>query len=382
MSSRWGLDLFAYLLPTWLSIRDRPQPTSHERNVAFLEAVHLRHLTPVPSSFLPRCGLTPSFPPPPVHFSSHVFSDLANDDAEFFINTHLSFTEFTLLHTYLHSALLTSRNHSNNTSEHLHLMPTILTPADQLLLWLFHFSGDRSTQLALHFGHIHPTTVFRYIDHVSYCMNDALSTSISWPTAEERQLLHGRMSVCETAVAVLDGTHCAIEAPQQLYNSFFSGYKHKHTQNYLACVNYMGMIIHVDGPHPGRLNDREVYNNSDLCLNQGQYLSGDERILADGGFIGGGGLLVHMNTYNRAKDDNTKRVMMEYNKEFTANRLIVEDVFGWLKARAHVLNEVWTRDLDRQAEIFKAACKLHNFTRMIRIDYAVQLPEHNSNQPQ
>ena len=61
--------------------------------------------------------------------------------------------------------------------------------------------------------------------------------------------------------------------------------------------------------------------------------------------------------------------MMSCNAEFTANRLIVEDVFGWLKQRACVLNTAWERHLDKQGAIFTAAC---NFTRMLRLDYALQ----------
>ena len=294
----------------------------------------------------------------------------------------MSLAEFTLLHTYLHDSLLQTRTHRKTESPHLHPMPTHLTTSDQLLLWLFHLAADRTSQLALYFGHLHPSTILRYIDHVSYCINDVLATSISWPTASERLLLHGMMSVNGSAVAVLDGTHCQVQAPSEYNNTYYSGYKHKHTQNYLVCVNYMGMILSVDGPHPGRMNDRAVYNLSDLCLNPGKYLSGDEVILADGGFIGGPGLSVpiHMDTYNRATDESTRRVMMEFNNEFTANRLIVEDVFGWLKSRACVLDKAYARDLDKQADIFNAACKLHNFARMIRIDYALQQPSLSANQ--
>ena len=154
------------------------------------------------------------------------------------------------------------------------------------------------------------------------------------------------------------------------------------SQNYLVCVDYLGMILHVDGPHPGRRNDRQVFIKSELYQNRARFLSDDEYILADGGFIEGDGYLVpiHQNTYDRMTDGETRQIMLDYNQEFTANRLIVEDVFGWLKERACVLNRAWPRDLSRQAEMFNAACKFHNFVRMIRIDYAMQLPQMHSNQ--
>jgi len=205
-------------------------------------------------------------------------------------------------------------------------------------------------------------------------MNEVLADCISWPTPSEREALYGRMSVHQHAIAVLDGTHCRTQAPEQYNNTYYSGYKHSHTQNYLCCVDYMGMIVYVEGPFPGRPNDRECFNRSDLSRNRDNYLSGDEQILADGGFIGGPGLLVpiHKDTYSQPMDEQARRGMMSYNEEFTANRLIVEDVFGWLKQRACILNTAWARRLDKQAAIFKAACKLHNFTRMMRLDFALR----------
>ena len=198
-------------------------------------------------------------------------------------------------------------------------------------------------------------------------MNEVLHNCISWPTSAEKEALYGKMSIHQHAIAVLDGTHCRTQAREQLNNTHYSGYKHTHTQNYLCCVDYMGMIIHIEGPFPGRPNARACYNRSDLSLNQQKYLSGDEKILADGGFMGGPGLIVpiHSDTYSQPMDEGARRGMMSYNAEFTANRLIVEDVFGWLKQRACVLNTAWERHLDKQGAIFTAACKLHNFTRTV-----------------
>ena len=190
--------------------------------------------------------------------------------------------------------------------------------------------------------------------------------------------------MCRTAVAVLDGTHCPIQAPSELTYTYYSGYKHEHTQNYLVCVSYTGMVVFIEGPYEGRHNDRFCYKMSSLCTNKADYLHDDEYILADGGFIRGEGLLVpiHNTVINSMMDDDTKQTMTAYNKEFTANRLIVEDVFGWLKQRACILNTAWPQHLDRQAHIFRAACKLHNFVRVLRIDYAMRHCPSRSNPSQ
>ena len=223
-------------------------------------------------------------------------------------------------------------------------MPTQLTTSDQLLLWLFYLAGNRIPHLSLYFNHLHRSTLHRIIDHVTFCINERLNDMIQWPTSEERQSLHGMMSVCRTAVAVLDGTHCPIQAPSEFTYTYYSGYKHEHTQNYLVCVNYIGMVLSVEGPYEGRHNDRYCFTHSSLCNNKADYLNDDEYILADGGFISGEGLLVpiHNTVINSMTDNHTKRTMTDYNKEFTANRLIVEDVFGWLKQRACIQHSLAT----------------------------------------
>lgn len=235
----------------------------HAEHVAFLERSRLLHKNPLPSSALATSRLSPPCPLPPVHFSQQLHRDMASDEGEFFRAAHISLAEFTLLHAYLYTAILTSQNHRETASPHVHLVESQLTPADQLLLWLFHLAGDRTVQLSAQFGHHHPSTVFRYVDHITFCINTVLADIIAWPTAEQRKLMYGMMSVCHEAVAVLDGTHCAVQAPSTLNNTYYSGYKHKHTNNYLVCVDYLGVILSVEGAYPGRANDREVYNGCD-----------------------------------------------------------------------------------------------------------------------
>ena len=236
-------------------------------------------------------------------------------------------------------------------------MPTRLTTPDQLLLWLFHPCGDRTSQLVMHFDYLYPSTIFRYIDHVSHCMNEVLAECIAWPAPAERDALYGMMSVHQHAIAVLDGTHCRTQAPEHYNNTYYSGYKYNmHTRNYLACVNYMERIVYIEGPF-----DRKCYNRKDSTKNRDNYLSGDEQILGDGVVVGGPGLLVpiHKDTYRQPMDEQARRGLMDYNQELMANRLIVfvEDVCGWLKQRACILNSAGARLLDKQAGIFNAACK-------------------------
>jgi hypothetical protein len=252
-------------------------------------------------------------------------------------------------------------------------MPTKLNTVEQLLLWLMYIGGSNTKSLRLIFGHLHASSIFRITDHISYCINIELDELIAWPTEEERKATHGMFSIWDKAVAVLDGTHCEIREPTYDERVYYSGYKHKHTQNYLVCVNVLGVIIKVEGPWPGRQNDRAVYNQCSLALHPEQYFSEGERVLADGGFVGGSPLIVpiHSTVMAKMQNEETKEEMKEINREFTSNRLLVEDVFSWLKARAHVLDSRFKRKREHQPEAFYAACRLHNFVRVQRIHYAM-----------
>jgi hypothetical protein len=124
-------------------------------------------------------------------------------------------------------------------------MPTKLNTMEQLLVWLLYIADNGVKALKLIFGPLHRTTIIRIADHVSHCINTEFEDLIAWPTAEERKCLYGMLSICDTAVAVLDATHCQIREPTDDERVYYSGYKHKHTQNYLVCVNVLGIVIHA-----------------------------------------------------------------------------------------------------------------------------------------
>ena len=384
MSSAKDIPLPIPLLNHYLARRHQSTATAHERNVALLEAANIRQLQPVPVAWLACSGLTPNPPPPVIQFSSAAHQQMLTNDSEFFATATMTAAEFTLLHAHIRQKLLMPRTHPTSTSAHSHPMPTELTTEDQLLLWLCHGCGDRTARLCVDFNHLHRTTIHRYIDHVSECIIEALEDMVQWPSSVEREQLHGRMSVCTGAVAVLDGTHCPTQAPSHLTHTYYSGYKCKHTQNYLVCVNYLGFVLSIEGPYVGRENDRADYKQSDLFHNYAQYTSDGEYILADGGFVNGPNLLVpiHQTVIDKQTDSDGREGMMAYNKEFTSNRLIVEDVFGWIKDSVCVLNTAWPQSLERQALVFKAACRVHNFKRLLRMEYAMRNAADDVNQSQ
>ena len=205
---------------------------------------------------------------------------------------------------------------------------------------------------------------------------------IAWPTAEERRDLYGWVGVCDTAIAFLDGTHLPVRKPTKESSAYWSTYKQKYTQNYLVCVSPFALITYVDGPFPGQGNDRGAFNQCTLASDYGQFVSEGEVIVADGGFTGGPQLLVplHSDTITHAASEEEKVEMLRFNDELSESRVLVEDVFGWLKAAARILEGRYRRKKESQAPVFRALCCVYNYTRMMRIEYAQHLI-HNPNAP-
>ena len=51
-------------------------------------------------------------------------------------------------------------------------------------------------------------------------------------------------------------------------------------------------------------------------------------------------------------------------------RVLVEDVFRWLKAKAMVLERAFPQGRDKQGDVFRATCRYYNYIRMMRIEQA------------
>jgi hypothetical protein len=301
------------------------------------------------------------------------FGSLIQDDGRFYSRHRMTITEFLLLFSVLEPQLVLTRQSRQSVPHHSAHRHTKLTPALQLLLWFYYTKGAPIPLITEIFGNLHPTSLYRAVDHVTQCIQTALSDVIRWPTAEERMALHGWTAVCDTAIGYLDGTHCPIQHPIKQGKAYYSSYKHKYTQNYLVAVNPLAIIIYIAGPYPGRENDRGDYNSCSLATDNSEFFSEGEVLLADGGFIGGPGLLVpiHGDVISREEVTEEREDMLLSNDILSEGRVVVEDVFSWLKARARILERVFPRRRSVQAGVFTATCEVYNFIRLLRIKYAV-----------
>ena len=297
------------------------------------------------------------------------------DETVFFDKHRVSITEFLLLLAVLEPAISLTRHSKTSATHATAHSHTKLNPAEQLLLWLYWTKGTPLSALHDLFGLLHSTTLTRMIDHVSSCINSTLADVIQWPTAEERKMLYGWTAVCDKAVGYLDGTHIPVSRPTNDPAAYWSSYKSKYTQNYLVVVNPFALITYIDGPFPGRGNDRGAFNQSTLATDYTNFVIDGEVIVADGGFMGGPQLLVplHADMITHAGSEEEKLDMLSFNEELSEGRVLVEDVFGWVKATARILEGRFRRSKKEQPAVFRATCCIYNYIRMLRIEYAQHL---------
>lgn len=110
------------------------------------------------------------------------------------------------------------------------------------------------------------------IRHVLCAINDGLNDVIVWPDSQKReQLASSHTGLFRGCVGIIDGTEHFVQRPKSLYKEhrFFSGKKKRHTMSMMAVIDRYGYFTYVTAGHPGRMNDREIWNASPLYLNAG-----------------------------------------------------------------------------------------------------------------
>ena len=283
--------------------------------------------------------------------------------------TRISITEFVILYQELRPYLLRPRSVKRSRSDRGRSRS--LHSADELLLWAWHCDGTDADVLGFLFNGITRWTATRIADHINSCVIEAWDNEVGWPEAEERRLLYGFFTCCETAVGVLDGTHCQISVPYFKEERSMSGYKKLHTQNYMVCADALGFITYTAGPFDGMANDRAAFNTTPFLEPNCSWLSDGEVILADGGFQGDG-VVVHQYTQQQlAKMDKEEREQASlWNEDFLLNRTPIEHCIHRIKNRTQALTHRWQRDPSKQAELFQASVRFYNRLRRLRMQHA------------
>ena len=344
-------------------------PPHQQKRVLFesLGLLNLKKITEAPNVQLPEQLTIPN--------DSECHYLMSHED-DFLRATRLTVSEFIILFNEIGMHIIQSRSTETTDDEsaleharrHVHRE---LPPCDELLLWFYHSDGNDNNVIAQLFR-ISWRSVSRISDHITHVINRVWLAETAWPSPEERRALYGFFSIHEKAVALMDGTHCRVCVPRNNVeeNATYSGYKKYHTQNYLICVNALGLVIYIDGPHAGRGTDRKIFNKSVFAHDDCPLLSDGELIIADGGFIGQGKHLIPLKAPTiAAQPENEQKALIEYNEEVTMNRSKVEHIIHVVKNRAQILAVRYKRERRKQADIFYAAARFANRIKRMRMEH-------------
>jgi len=343
-----------------------PPPSEHVRNVERMRELGITQPQPIPDEPGTFEKGDNDSPVPAMLVSNWLLSRALSNGDRFWAVFRMTVTEFKLLHARLLTALSCARQstgHAGVDTRHSH---PVLSTAEQLLLWLLHLKGTPTSVLMLVFEDFTRTTVLHYVDHVTWAVNEVWEGLVRWPDADERKLWQGALSIDPMCIGIIDGTLAEIERPSVSAKSHYVHRKKRYAENFLVVCNPIGVIIWVDGPFLGIENDRAAWKQSALFTRRSEHFSSGEKLLADGGFDGGSHLLCPVRVSNIHSED-----LIEFNVEVSNDRVLVEDVFGWLKARARILALRYGRDVQKHAAAFYAACRWYNALRLLRIEFAI-----------
>lgn len=292
------------------------------------------------------------------------------DDQQIEQLTRVTDIEFKMI--YLEIYHFTKANNDKIRRRKLSLM-------DQLFLWFLYCDNVNEDTLKLIFNAVSASTLRRIADEFTETINAVYQDEISWPSIEERNSLYGAFSVYDKAIGVLDGTHIQIKVPRYAEALVFSGYKRLHTLNYLIGTDALGYIIYLDGPYPGRSNDRTIFNQCKLIKDRHMYFEEGEVLLVDGGFKGEGPILHPFNKVDMGKaSEEDLAAMRAYNEEFVLNRSLVEHVIHRIKSRSKILTTRFRRSEKNQGPIVFATVRMYNRILRIRHEYNIKLYKLNN----
>lgn len=133
----------------------------------------------------------------------------------------------------------------------------------------------------------------------------------------------------QNVAAFIDGTLLEIYRPSINQEEYYNGWKKRHYVKYQVVVTPDGIIIDLDGPHPGRKHDFGVLRLPGGYLDRAQHLQGTNGpayTYGDSGYYPGRGLI-------KARGRATRRggvseEVEALNAAMSRSRVVVENIIG------------------------------------------------------
>jgi hypothetical protein len=269
----------------------------------------------------------------------------------------LSCQRFLQLHTALKDELAITTLHAKGTEKKKEGRPRAFSTQDQLLmlfLWLRHYPS--TFFLGLLFGG-EQTLVSRYLRATLSTLNRYFTylDLICFPKYVEREK-NGVWLFGDLITLVIDCTEQKQPNATNKHDALAraSGKKASPTwMKQVGCAPKNGYIYALSHTYLGSNNDPMVYKRPENRLHE--KLRANETIAGDAAYSF---IRKWHSVRTNKKDDTTEG--KHYNRSFIAMRLIIENLFGTLKARWSVLHDIFIHGQEMHHEVWYVLCSLHN----------------------
>lgn len=254
-------------------------------------------------------------------------------------------------------------------------------PSDKRLAMTLQFlsHGLSYSQLALLYSVGHTTSVHIVHHTVDVLYHFLVPNCIQFPRGGELErviedfehLSGGGLPQCAGAV---DGTFVKVRKPS-LYGDSYWCYKTYTAILLLACVDARGVFTYVNGGSPGSTGDAAVFNYSRLSrkIKNRHWLGTHSKVINNMEvkpyLVGDSAFALTsymMKCYNEGEDAPHQ---VTFNHRQIRTRRVVEQAFGRLKGRYHVLvdNNIYNPDFATRLAI--VCCALHNVCERWSCEY-------------
>lgn len=158
-------------------------------------------------------------------------------------------------------------------------------------------------------------------------------------------------------LGAVDGSHVFFERPSGDNAMAFLNRHHSYSINAQAAATADGYVTHVSATFPGGTHDSRVFRNSTLSTRMG-----NEKgycLLGDAGYPLRHNLITPIAVPTSRREER-------FNRRQRRGRVIIEQVFGWIKTRFQALKKTLKYTPKKAATFFVCSVILHNMIHQFR----------------
>jgi hypothetical protein len=240
----------------------------------------------------------------------------------------------------------------------------------QLAIFLYRVGGSHPGVLKISEKfEVSTSTVVHVTKRVALAIKDCFGHNVRLPTggAEKKNMTQGFTGrQYNGGYVVIDCTGVEVVPSTKTTRA---GLRHVHRGKdkglairFQVACDMDGRIRHIWGGNPAAVHDMDLFKSSPLYTRMKEYLTEQEFYIGDAGYTLRPYMMTPYSTAEMKKvEKSVANAWVFFNRHFSAVRIVIERVFGILKARFRsLLVGMWFRDVTMYPLIFEVCCYLHN----------------------